>query len=180
MRQLILVLSLIFSVCMFRAMGGGVVDDESAKGDAESSVSDGESVKADDFVAAARLETTAFALHETVIPPENPLKGIFETFFALVAFIPIAVQFLRKYLFTSAGGIAAQLFSWAVGLSVTLIGWLLHLGFLDGLSIWVALLYGVGACLAANGIFDTGLIDSIFNAIFGLFGKNKIAADEKQ
>ena len=179
MRQLILVLSLIFSLCVFRAIGFDVVDDESAKVDTELSVSDEESVKIDDFFDVERVQQTIFEQPETVIPPENPFDGIFETFFALVAFIPIAVQFLRKFLFTSAGGIAAQCFSWAVGIIITLAGWLLHLGFLDGLSIWMALLYGVGACLAANGVFDTGLINAIFNAIFGLFGKNKIVTDGK-
>jgi hypothetical protein len=109
--------------------------------------------------------------------PDNPAAvydqpvsipdGTFETFLALVAFIPIAVQVLRKLLIPNAAGIGVQVFSWTVGVAITLAGWLLHLGFLDGLSFWIALLYGAGACLAANGIFDTGLI----TALFGLFGK---------
>jgi hypothetical protein len=99
--------------------------------------------------------------------------GIFSTFLALAAFIPVAAQFLRKRLIPNATGIWVQAFSWAVGIAVTLAGWLLHLGFLDGLSIWLALLYAFGACLAANGVFDTGLI----TALFGLFGK-KVATDK--
>jgi len=93
--------------------------------------------------------------------------GIFSTFLALVAFIPVAVQFLRKRLIPNATSIWVQVFSWVVGIAITLSGWLLHLGFLDGLSIWLALLYAFGACLAANGLFDTGLITDLF----GLFGK---------
>jgi hypothetical protein len=95
------------------------------------------------------------------------LDEIFGTFIALIAFIPIAVQFLRKLLFPNTIGLPIQIFSWFVGLAITVAGWALNLGFLDGLSIWMALLYGAGACLAANGIFDTGLI----TAIFGLFEK---------
>jgi len=99
--------------------------------------------------------------------PAKTLDGIFETFLALVAFIPIAVQFLRKLIIPNAGGIGAQIFSWAIGIAITLAGWFFNLGFLSGLSIWLALLYGACACLAANGIFDTKII----SGIFGLFKK---------
>jgi hypothetical protein len=143
MKHLILVFSLIFSVCVFSyAMG----------------------ISASDGPVASVFEQT-----ET----ENPLDGIFETFFALAAFIPIAFQFLRKLLLPNAGGIGVQILSWVIGLAITMGGWFLKLGFLDGLSVWMALLYGAGACLAANGIFDTGLITAIFNALFGLFGSKK-------
>jgi hypothetical protein len=91
------------------------------------------------------------------------IEGVFATFFALVAFIPIAVQFLRKLLIPDIGGIWAQIFSWTVGIGITLLGWAFHLGFLNELNIWLALLYGAGACLAANGVFDTGLISAIFS-----------------
>lgn len=117
---------------------------------------------------------TAVAAVETV-SPDNVLAGIFETFFALVAFIPIAVQFLRKLLFPNAAGIGIQIFSWVIGLIVTMAGWLLHLGFLDGMNIWAALLYGAGACLAANGVFDTGLITALFDALFKAIGIHKSA-----
>lgn len=103
------------------------------------------------------------------VPEVKTIDGIFETFFALVAFIPLAVQTLRRLVMPNAGGLGVQIFSWVVGLAVTLVGWWFHLGFLDGLSIWMALLYGTGACLAANGIFDTGII----TAIFSLFEKRK-------
>jgi hypothetical protein len=86
---------------------------------------------------------------------------VFGTFAALVAFIPVLVQFLRRFIFPNATGLAAQLFSWFVGLAITIAGWALNIGFLSDLSIWLALLYGGGACLAANGIFDTGLIEAL-------------------
>lgn len=116
---------------------------------------------------AASVDYDTGAPETDVISPLKPLDGVFETFVALVAFIPIVVQFLRKLVIPNVTGLGAQLFSWAIGIAITMAGWLLHLGFLDGLSIWLALLYGAGACLAANGLFDTGII----TAIFGLFIK---------
>jgi len=97
---------------------------------------------------------------------KSAFGGIFETFLALVAFIPVVVQFFRKLL-PNLSGLGVQIFSWTIGIIITIAGWLLHLGFLDGIPIWQALLYGAGASLAANGIFDTGII----TAIFGLFIK---------
>lgn len=94
--------------------------------------------------------------------PKTP-DGIFETFFALAAFIPIAVQFLRKLIIPGVSGLWVQIFSWAIGLGITMLGWAFGLGFLSGLMWQQALMYGAGACLAANGIFDTGLIESVFS-----------------
>jgi hypothetical protein len=119
-----------------------------------------------EFVTPAEVITP-----DVIVIEAKTIDGIFETFLALVAFIPIAVQFLRKLLIPNAASIGVQIFSWVVGIVITIAGWLLHLGFLDGLSFWLALLYGIGACLAANGIFDTGLI----TAIFSLFAKKQQA-----
>jgi hypothetical protein len=99
----------------------------------------------------------------------NVLFGLFGTFAALAAFIPVAVQFLKKLILPKITGGGAQLFSWGIGLAIVMAGWLLHLGFLDGLIWWQALLYGLGACLAANGIFDTGIAE----CIVGVFLKKK-------
>ena len=115
----------------------------------------------------------SFQTNEVITPEadpsnqESPFSGIFETFFALVAFLPIAIQFLKKIIIPKVDGIWAQIFSWAIGIAITLAGWLLNFGFLDGLCFWLALLYGFGASLAANGVFTTGIVQ----AIFGLFGK---------
>jgi hypothetical protein len=153
MKNLILVLSLIFSMGVFsQAKGLGEVKEFNDSGQ-----------------AAVSVETLSEVSVKAEEQEQNPLDGIFGTFFALVAFIPVAVQFLRRFLFPKATGLGIQIFSWVAGLIITMAGWLLNLGFLDGLSIWMALLYGAGASLAANGIFDTGLI----TAIFKLFGLNR-------
>jgi hypothetical protein len=102
-------------------------------------------------------------------PPGIPLDGIFATFLTLVAFIPVAVQFLRNVLFKGASGLVMQILSWAIGLVITGVGWGLNIGFLAELSVWQALIYGAGACLAANGVFDTGIVSTIIDGIFKLF-----------
>jgi hypothetical protein len=96
------------------------------------------------------------------------IEDAFVTMAALIAFIPFVVQILRNWIMPDEGGLTVQIFSWSVGIVITLAGWLAGLGFLDGLLWWQAVLYGLGACLAANGIFDTGLILSVFS----LFRKN--------
>ena len=55
--------------------------------------------------------------------------------------------------------LATQIVSWVTGLVVTMVGWIFNLGFLNDLEWWMAILYGLGASLAANGIFDTGFIE---------------------
>jgi hypothetical protein len=52
--------------------------------------------------------------------------GIFETFIALVAFIPIVVEFLKRLIIPKATGLWVQIFSWAIGILITLAGWLLN------------------------------------------------------
>lgn len=97
------------------------------------------------------------------------LESIFATFLALVAFIPVAVQFLRNVLFKNASGLVMQVISWVTGLVITLLGWWLNAGFLAELSMWQAMIYGAGACLASNGVFDTGMVSAIIDGIFKLF-----------
>ena len=143
----LLFLALAFSICAFSQAVPDPVTDSSG--------------------VALEQQSTGGTGQDQAVTAEKTFDGIFETFFALVAFIPVAVQFLKKLIIPNAAGLSVQIFSWAIGIAITIAGWLLHLGFLDGLSFWIALLYGAGACLAANGIFDTGII----TAIFGLFGQ---------
>ena len=89
---------------------------------------------------------------------------VFTTFVALVASIPVVVEFLKN-LFGKTKATpdwAVQVFSWGTGIIMTMFGWFLHLGFLDGLTWYWALIYGFGASLAANGVADTKIIEWIF------------------
>jgi len=148
MKHLLLTLALIFSAHVFSQAAFDSVPDNTAQ------------------IVYQQYEDS-IAAQQQALNPVKTIDGIFETFFALVAFIPIAVQFLRRLIIPNVSGLSVQIFSWAIGIAITMAGWILHLGFLNGLSFWLALLYGAGACLAANGVFDTGIV----TAIFGLFGK---------
>jgi hypothetical protein len=103
-----------------------------------------------------------------VITPAGVNLG-FGTFAALVAVIPLAVEFIKRKFLYGASSLIKQIVSWVTGILITLLAWKLNLGFLAGLEWYVVLLYGLGASLAANGVFDTGLI----TGIIGLFIKKK-------
>lgn len=84
-------------------------------------------------------------------------EAAFATFASLVAAIPFVVQAIKKLIPSiESSSLATQIVSWVTGLVVTMIGW--------------ALLYGLGASLAANGIFDTGFIEWFI----GLFKKKSL------
>lgn len=105
---------------------------------------------------------------QTTVEPTPDYSSAFTTFAGLVAIIPFVVEGMKK-IFKSISPIVIQIISWVTGIAVTMFGWAFHLGFLNGLEWWQALLYGLGVSLAANGIFDTGLIEWIV----ALFAKKK-------
>lgn len=96
----------------------------------------------------------------------------FATFTALVAVIPIVTEFLKKLLGKTSvtPDWAVQALSWIVGLVISLFGYFFNLGFLAEATWYMALLYGFGASLAANGIADTKIIEWIFS----LFKKKEV------
>lgn len=105
---------------------------------------------------------------QTTVEPTPDYSSAFTTFAGLVAIIPFVVEGVKR-IFKSISPIVIQIISWITGIAVTMFGWAFHLGFLNGLEWWQALLYGLDVSLAANGIFDTGLIEWIV----GLFAKKK-------
>lgn len=98
-------------------------------------------------------------------PPVFDFGAAFQTFAALVAFIPMCVGVFKKIFVDGTHSLIIQIFSWCVGIVISMIGWGLHLGFLAGLTWYIALAYGFAASLAANGVADTGIIQAIL-AIF--------------
>lgn len=89
----------------------------------------------------------------------------FTTFVALVAAIPVVVEFLKN-LFGKTKETPdwlVQLLSWVTGLIMTIFGWYFNLGFLSEVTWYWALVYGFGASLAANGVADTQIIQWIFS-----------------
>lgn len=84
--------------------------------------------------------------------------SLFVSFVALVAGIPMVVE-LVKSVFKPENKRVIQIISWITGVAVTMFGWWLNLGFLEGLIWWNALAIGFFASLAANGIYDTGFYE---------------------
>jgi len=84
----------------------------------------------------------------------------FETFAALAAVIPIVTEILKGWI-KPPPGFWTQFLSWVTGLVITFVVWIAGVGFLAGMSWWMMLIYGFGASLAANGIFDIGFIEKI-------------------
>lgn len=111
------------------------------------------------------FSVSLFAQGATVI---SDAANAFATFASLVAIIPFVAEAIKK-VFKAISPLAIQFISWGAGLSVTLFGWAFGLGFLADLIWWQAILYGFGASLAANGVFDTGIIEYILL----LFSKKK-------
>jgi hypothetical protein len=104
----------------------------------------------------------------------NPLDGyseIFQTFAALVAGIPLVVEFLKN-VFNNPTGWGARIISWGTGLALSAFGWWLGLGIFSEVVWYNALLIGFGASLAANGVFDTGLVTWLLEAL-NIYGKKK-------
>ncbi len=120
------------------------------------------------IIVCALILTVTGVYAQTVVESGPDYSSAFTTFAGLVAIIPFVVEGIKK-IFKSISPIVIQIISWVTGIAVTMFGWAFHLGFLNGLEWWQALLYGLGVSLAANGIFDTGLIEWIV----GLFAKKK-------
>ena len=107
-----------------------------------------------------------------VLPESDPggvdYGAVVGSLAAIVAVIPVIVEAVKGFL-PKMPSIVIQILSWIVGIGICMFGWWQHLGFLDGLDWYIALLYGLGSGLAANGIADTGLIQWII----GLFASKK-------
>lgn len=93
----------------------------------------------------------------TVTDPSTDYDAVFVSLAAIVAVIPVVVEGI-KALFPKMPSWTLQVLSWVIGIAICMFGWWQSLGFLSGLDWYIALLYGLGSGLAANGIADTGLV----------------------
>lgn len=83
--------------------------------------------------------------------------GMITTFAGFAGGIVLLTEGI-KALFPKMNGVATQAASWCVGLSASMLLWWLDAGFVSDVQWYIALLYGFGASLVANGIADTGLV----------------------
>lgn len=123
------------------------------------------------------LPTTLLFAQDGSGETPGAFETAFTTFVALVAAIPVVVEFLKNIFGKTkvTPNWLVQVFSWGTGIVMTMFGWFLHLGFLDGLTWYWALAYGFGASLAANGVADTQIIQWVFS----LFRKKVITFARK-
>lgn len=96
----------------------------------------------------------------------------FVSFLALSAAIPLVAAVVIGVV-KPPTGFWTQIVSIVVGIGLTMFGWWFSLGFLAGLLWWHALIVGLSASLAANGIWDTGLYEAILKAI-GILKREKL------
>lgn len=106
---------------------------------------------------------------------EVDMTSPFSTFTSLVAGTLVVTETLKRILGTykHTPDIFIQVLSWVVGIILTMFAWIIGLGFLAGMLSYHALLYGIGASLAANGVADTKLLQNIILIIISLFGKKQ-------
>lgn len=115
------------------------------------------------------LPALAVVAGSSEVAVETPdYNAVFLSLSALVATIPFVVEIVKGF-FPSLKGIWTQVVSWLVAIGLCMFGWWQHLGIFDGIEWYIALLYGLGSGLAANGIADIGLVQWVI----GLFSKKK-------
>ena len=90
-------------------------------------------------------------------------------FSLLVAFVATFVNGLLKVI----KKFPRQLVSWGVAIVLLVTTNLLNWGYAADFTIMLTIIHGLGAGLAANGVFDIPLIKSILNALEGLLNPQK-------
>ena len=105
----------------------------------------------------------------TVPEAETPVyEDIFASLAAIVAGVPVIVEAIRGF-WKDMPGWAGMALNLVLGIGICMFGWWQELGFLAGLDWTVALMYGIGAGIAASGFAETGLIQWLIS----LFARKK-------
>lgn len=107
----------------------------------------------------------------TEIPVPETVGEVISNFEAWVgAFIPLVgltifLTGLLIRLFKVSGSGIKQFLSWGIGIVLTVVLNLIGIGAPEGLLWYSALIYGLFVSLAANHVFDIGLLNSILEAL---------------
>ena len=107
------------------------------------------------FVLMLGFVSATFA--QTVTVPEVDYNSMIATFAGFVGGVVLLIEGI-KTLFPKMEGLTTQIVSWCVGIAAAVLLWWLDVGFVSGMTWYMALLYGLGSSLVANGVADTGLI----------------------
>lgn len=100
--------------------------------------------------------------------PETNYEDLFASLAAIVAGVPVIVEAIRGFWKSMPGWVSMTL-NWVLGIGVCMFGWWQDLGFLADLDWQIALMYGIGAGIAASGFAETGLIQWLIS----LFARKK-------
>ena len=96
--------------------------------------------------------------------PVTDYGAMVGTFAGFAAGVVVLTEGL-KGLFPNMKGWVTQIVSWCVGIAGAMLLWWLDAGFVSDVQWYIALLYGFGASLVANGIADTGLVQWLIGLI---------------
>ena len=111
------------------------------------------------------LGTVSAVMAQGADVPATDYDAMIGTFAGFVGGVVVLTEGL-KGLFPNMKGWVTQLVSW-------MLLWWLDAGFVSDVSWDIALLYGFGASLVANGVADTGLVQWVI----GLFRKKREEAE---
>ena len=122
------------------------------------------------LIALLAMSIPVFAQTAATVPEaETPVyEDIFASRAAIVAGVPVIVEAIRGF-WKDMPGWAGMALNWVLGIGICMFGWWQELGFLAGLDWTVALMYGIGAGIAASGFAETGLIQWLI----ALFARKK-------
>ena len=118
------------------------------------------------------LVTVSSVMAQVVDVPATDYEAMISTFGGFIGGVVVLTEGL-KGLFPQMKGWVTQLMSWCVGLVCVMLLWWLDAGFVSDVRWDIALLYGFGASLVANGVADTGLVQWVI----GLFRKKRKEAE---
>lgn len=120
------------------------------------------------------IASTDYILQDSPGPavPESPSKSLNDLIIfimGLITTITLATESVKRVIEekTKLNGRVVQILSWVLGIGLTLVAQFFDLSFLAELDSSSAALYGFGASLASNGLYDS----KIFQRIFSLFRK---------
>lgn len=96
-------------------------------------------------------------------------------FFSLAALVPLIIlvtDFIVRWLKVEFASVK-QMISWGVSIVLCLFAAWIDIGIFSGISIWETLIYGLGAGLVSNGIFDMEVVQMFLNFVFKFLPKKE-------
>ena len=122
------------------------------------------------FILFFALVTPVALLAQTEFPVPTDIADVFVNFgvwvgtFTGIAGLTVFLTALVLKIFKVTGSGLRQLISWAMGAVLVVIMYVAHVGFAADLLWYGVIAYAIGVSLAANRLFDIGLLKSLLEA----------------